>query len=308
VPRDRKDTFEDLYSVGGLPGGPDYHSAGALEAHKPKGGPLHERVVTERWQGPASVQLYRMAMGGLAELHIIQTEIPPDEAPGVFHRQIDPQGRRWLVIQFPIPGTQSHEQYRISLSKYNDPDFEIPDGGGIVVGGRPVERPINIGAGSLDVPSGEESRRTTVSLVGIRKTVLTFSDSVNQFGDLVMSTPEGYSGGPVAVRFYFYSAGAGSGNVEMGVQVRAVSDGESVPAMVGTFTAAPVKAVTAAGTLYQTGWTDYFDPQSAPGRGDEFHMQFRRNTATASNLAQTVWLSNVQMVYPKDRATDRALS
>jgi hypothetical protein len=234
-------------------------------------------------------------------------ELPPDEEPGVFHLRIDPFGRRQIVVQFPIPGTQDHEQFYLRMVNDTNPDFEIPDGGGLLVAGRPVESPIAIMGGSFDVPVGEDERHTKQNLGGIQKTFLLFDQTTIQYGYAVIPSPESYSGGPIAARFYFYQAGVASGNVGWEIRVRSATDGQSIIAMTHSYTAAADKAVTTTNKLYRTDWTDYFDPSQGPERGDELHIEMRRNTGIGSNVAEDSWLSGIQIAYPRDRATARPL-
>jgi len=211
----------------------------------------------------------------------------------------------YLYFSAKLWGVDSEDWYRVSAQTQEEPDYDLPEEGSLTVGGREVERPISIGGGAFDVPSGEEDRRTTVDLSDVRKTVLTFDQTTIEYGYAVLGSSQGYSGGDMAARFYFFMGGAGSGNISMEVRIKTYKDGDSLAAFSGSLYAAPTRAVTAQGTLYVTQWTDYFSPENTPERGDQWQIQIRRNTGIGGNVSADMWLSDMQIVYPKDRATDR---
>lgn len=296
------------YSRGGLPPSPEY--AGPLEAHKPKGGPDHERTaVPGRYQGPidpGDLLALLLAVGTLDE----QVDFCPADGEDAGTRikiVHDPQGRAYIAFKVYKDARKVPEWYCIKgMRAEDDPDFEIPDGGGFTIDGRTIELPIDISGGAFTVPAGEESRRSTEVIAGFCETVLQFSNSGAPVGYKSIRIPEGYSGGPLATEFSFYTSAAGAGNASFQVQVRAISGGDPVPAFT-TFTSSPTVAVAAVDTRYDTGLSAYFTPAGTPERGDEFQIEIRRNNSVGGNYANTLWLTGSTTLYPLDRATDRPL-
>ncbi len=295
----------DLYSTGGVPPGPDYH--GQPVGTKAKGGLVHERTaVPGRSQGPIDPGQLLALLRGIGDLYPPDSEPPPENSPG-FHTRIHPNsGAHFLYLQYPIEGSTRFRQVCVKLNDAADPDIDLPDGGGIIIGGRPIELPIDIGSGSFTVPAGEESRRHTVTLVGFCETVLDFSNVGTPVGYRSVRIPQKYSGGPIAARFTVYTSAAGAGNARFAIRVRAISNGEAIPAM-AALVLSPTVAVAAVDTRYETGLTAYFDPSSSPGRGDEFQIEIQRDNTVGGNYANVLWLTGGQIVYPADRNSERAL-
>lgn len=297
--------LDDAYSPKGWP---DFSRDNEeLEQQEKKRGPGRETVVVPgRSQGPLSGQDHYRFKEAIDGLENQAAEIPEvGDEDTILQRVVDEFGDDYLALRLRDDGTEDERWAYSRFPSDENPDFGIPDGGGIVVGGRPIERPIDIGGGSFTVPSGEEGRRTTVTIVGFCETVLEFANTASPVGYRSIRIPEGYSGGQIAARFYFYTSAAGSGNVKFDIRVRSVAKGET-PGAFSTFSTGPTVAVSAINTLYGKDFTSYFDVQSAPERGDEWQIEIQRDNGVASNYADIIWLSGVQIVYPKDRATDRA--
>jgi hypothetical protein len=277
-----------------------------LEQQEKKRGRGRESVVVPgRSQGPLSgADHYRFkeAIDGFEDQ---SSEIPElGDKDRILDRVVDEFGVVYLALRVRDDQTEDERWTYIRMPSDENPDFEVPDGGGIVVGGRPVERPIDIGGGSFTVPSGEEGRRSTQTIAAFCETILEFANTGSPLAYRSVRIPQGYSGGQIAARFYFYTSAAGSGNAKFDIRVRSVTKDES-PGVMLAFESGATTAVSATDTLYGQEFTSYFDVQSSPGRGDEWQIEMQRDNTVGSNYANTLWLSGVQIVYPKDRATDR---
>jgi len=213
----------------------------------------------------------------------------------------DQYGSAYFAIKVYTYARTAFDWYYLRFYKASQPNFDVPPGGDITVGAVPVERPVTITAGATVIPAG--STATSADLVVGDSTVAVKQMPAAGTPTVQVSVPfpEGYNLGQLAARFYFYTILGVAGTVTLGIRAKAVTGGVAIP----SFTSAWTEVTTTVSNLNGlniTPVTALFDAVPAALRGDDIHMEIRRNGGTYGLAAS---LSKVQVFYQRNRLTDR---
>lgn len=302
MPRPKPD-YSDVkgeYSPGGLPRSRLYPQD--LTSHRSKGGGDRERVVTPgRTQGPAPAGKWQGLLNAIGTLDAQVDEIPVDgeEHGSRIKIAYDPQGRSWLCWKVYKSGRTVPEWYCVKgVRTHAEPDFEIPDGGGINVGGAPAERPIIASAGALTIPTGSTATSANIIVSDSEIPVKLLPQAGTPTLQFQTSLPHGYNLGPMNFRIYFQAIAGTTGTHILGVRAKVVPAGV-VPAFSGPFVEL-TETVAADGAIV-TPFSANFTPVGTPARGDSLHFEIRRNGGTDPS---TTNLERVFILYARDRFTD----